>query len=301
MRAGPPRVVPAPATHRPTHPAVDVRRFVAEGSGPSQGSVVHDHGSVAFYLDGSATMWVGAAYTLRRGDVLLVPEGAPHYRIAAASATGVGVSLCMSCLTESWGAAFARALDEVRRGAAAARRIEPQALEQLERHLDDLERELAGARPGRDLAIAGLLSLVGVAVARASAVSGVTTPTGTPLVARALAYIEAHALDGISLRDVARAVHRAPAHLAAVVKQETGRTVVEWITHARMAFARQLLLRSDATVEAVAERVGFASASHFHRTFRRLHAVTPTRWRTLHRDRGDTRGRRVVAASRIDQ
>lgn len=246
-------------------------------------------------------MWVGATYTLRRGDVLLVPEGAPHYRIAASSATVVGLSLCMSCLTEPWGTAFTRALDEVRRGAAAARRIEPRALERLERHFDDLERELAGARPGRDLAIAGLLSLIGVALARASAVSGVTASTGTPLVAGALAYIEAHALDGISLRDVASAVHRAPAHLAAVVKRETGRTVVEWITHARMAFARQLLLRSDATVEAVAERVGFASASHFHRTFRRLHAMTPTRWRTLHRDRGDTRGRRVVAASRIDQ
>ncbi|MCA9615679.1 MAG: helix-turn-helix domain-containing protein [Myxococcales bacterium] len=35
----------------------------------------------------------------------------------------------------------------------------------------------------------------------------------------------------------------------------------------------------------VAARVGFASPSHFHRAFRRLHAVSPGEWRATHRGR----------------
>ena len=95
--------------------------------------------------------------------------------------------------------------------------------------------------------------------------------------------IEARAPDGISLQDVADQVGRAPAHVAAMMKQHTGRTVVAWITHARMAHARQLLSSSEENIHQIATQLGFASPSHFHRTFRRWHEMTPAQWRRAHR------------------
>jgi AraC family transcriptional regulator, transcriptional activator of pobA len=46
-----------------------------------------------------------------------------------------------------------------------------------------------------------------------------------------------------------------------------------------MAEARRLLAASDERVENIAERVGYADATHFIRLFRRRHGSTPTAWR----------------------
>ena len=195
----------------------------------------------------------------------------------------LGASLCMGCLQRGpGGEALARAFASVRAGQAAVWRLGGAALTRARCCLEALEAELAGELPERDAAVSAHLTLLGVELLRAKPLQ--LPAVEQPLAAQALAWIEAHAHEGASLRDVAQAVHRAPAHLAAVVKAETGRTVGDWITHARMSQARQLLLRSDETVEAIAARVGFASPSHFHRTFRKAHDLSPNAWRRVHRD-----------------
>lgn len=246
-------------------------------------AVTHDHAVVGVVTDGHATMWAGATYALGRGDVLLLPEGAPHHLVDTPGATLYGLALCASCLIEPWGVALVEIFDAIRRGAPAVRHVEAGGLARVESALERLEAELADPRAGHALAISGLLSSITVELLRASPVADERPPAERPIIADALAYIERHALDGISLRDVARAVGRAPAHVAAVIKDETGRTVGDWVTDARMAFARQLLLRSDETVESIADRLGYRSASHFHRVFRRQHTHTPGAWRALHR------------------
>jgi AraC-like DNA-binding protein len=48
-----------------------------------------------------------------------------------------------------------------------------------------------------------------------------------------------------------------------------------------MAEARRLLLHSDEMVDVIAERVGYADATHFIRMFRRAHGATPAAWRAV--------------------
>jgi AraC-like DNA-binding protein len=103
------------------------------------------------------------------------------------------------------------------------------------------------------------------------------------VVARALEFVHRRGATGISLRDVASHVARSPAHVASLVKTATGVTVVGWITRARLSEGRQLLLHTDESIEAIAERCGFASPSHFHRAFKRAHGAPPGEWRRAHR------------------
>jgi AraC family transcriptional activator of pobA len=56
--------------------------------------------------------------------------------------------------------------------------------------------------------------------------------------------------------------------------------VVEWIIAARLAEARRLLLHGDEMVDVIAERVGYADATHFIRLVRREHGMTPAAWRS---------------------
>jgi AraC-like DNA-binding protein len=220
-------------------------------------------------------MWCGSTHDAQPGDAMLVPEGMPRYGLAADAEVLVLVA-CTSCLgTHPLADLFHQVAEggcaQLRLGAAATR---------VETLLDGLGAELEAGGPWHELAVDGYLALLAATLRRAEPTPAV--PDTSTLATRALAFIVREATRGISLVDVARHVHRSTAHTAAVVKADTGRTVVDWITHARLAAARQLLLRTDDTVEQIAARVGFASPSHFHRVFRRHHDHTPAAWRSAH-------------------
>lgn len=264
------------------HPIAVHRHSACEFSSHDTGAVVHDHAVVSFVVAGQMRFWMGHDFELRRGDLLLVPEGTPHYTVDGADAEIIGVALCTHCLLGAWGSVLRDAFAEVRRVGAAARHVADEA--QLTVVLEALERELAAGHRS-DLMVDGLMSQLAAHIVRAApSTARDDHGQGAPdTVARALDFIDRHGAAAVSLSDVATAVGRSPAYLTATVKQHTGRTVVEWITHTRMATARQLLRSSDVGVSTIAESVGYASASHFHRTFRREHGATPGEWRRQHR------------------
>lgn len=101
-------------------------------------------------------------------------------------------------------------------------------------------------------------------------------------------FIEAHYQDSISLREVALAVGRSPAHLTDLVRRETGKTVLSWIVSRRMAEARRLLLETSQSVEQIAEAVGYFDRRHFSRQFLRLHESTPQTWRKTHQSKSSS-------------
>ncbi|MEL6342857.1 MAG: AraC family transcriptional regulator [Myxococcota bacterium] len=254
--------------------------WAAKPSGP----VVHTHSGLAVFLEGHARFWMGTVWQIRPGDVLLVPEGMPHHRADRNFTALVGLSVCTPCLpTDRWGPPLRSLFERVQRGGCPVLRPEPDRVATIVNDLKELEAELATTTVGHELAVDGRMSLLTARLLRARPAEAVLPAAETPLVAQALAWITRHALEPISLVDVAQAVGRAPTHLAARVKKETGQPVGAWITDVRMAVARSRLLRGDENIGVLASQVGYASPSHFHRTFRRVHGLSPDRWRQLHR------------------
>lgn len=259
-----------------------IHRAVARCAGPPAGPVVHTHASVALLLTGRGVMHLGSAWTVRAGDVFLVPEGAPHYRLDHEPSDYVGVGVCLSCVPSTgWGPTLRALFSAVGEGACPVLRPDDADRDEIARTLRALHGEPDPGAPWLTDARLGVLT----ALLRRAVPGAPSRPQDSPIVARALDYIARHARDPLSLIDVARAVGRAPSHLATRVKAETGESVGAWIAHARMARARELLLRGDDTVDVVAEKVGYASPSHFHRTFRRMHGLSPAAWRSEHRPR----------------
>ena len=270
-------------THLPRHKWIAVRRFTPELAAPRP-STIHDHASIALYLGGTARFWMQGLYTLGAGDLLIIPDATPHYLVEASGAQAIGVSLCLSCVPTVARDQLAALSDAVRRGGSAVRRLDPTAARRLEGVLLDLERELGRKRVGSQLVVDACVSLLTVAILRAAEGAAAEPHGGSnPVVARALELVHRRGSLGMSLRDVARHVSRSPAHVASLVKNATGVTVVGWITRARMSEARQLLLHTDEAVEVIADRCGFASPSHFHRAFKRAHGMPPGEWRRTHR------------------
>jgi AraC-like DNA-binding protein len=102
------------------------------------------------------------------------------------------------------------------------------------------------------------------------------------LVRRLRAYIDAHLWDrNLTPASVAAAQHISLRYLHRLFEDQDS-TVGRWIQHRRLEEARRELARpgrGDITVAAVARRWGFASASHFSRSFRAAYGIAPSDWR----------------------
>jgi len=128
-----------------------------------------------------------------------------------------------------------------------------------------------------DLAVQAILRLAGTA-GRMSAVPEHVT--------NAIAFMVAHYTDYLTVGDIARGVSLSDDRLAHVFKEATGYAVREYLMRFRMAIARRLLVESDAKLDAVASRVGFADASTLSKTFFDLTGVRPGEFRRSLQRRG---------------
>ena len=70
-----------------------------------------------------------------------------------------------------------------------------------------------------------------------------------------------------------------PNHLSAIVRKESGRSVMDWLNAHCILRAQVLLRHSDLSVYEIAERLGFQSATFFSRFFRRETGQTPSAYR----------------------
>jgi AraC family transcriptional regulator, transcriptional activator of pobA len=249
---------------------------------PSRAIVTHSHAALAFYTGGRLRMEQNGEWNLRAGDVLLVPPGEPHRMLETRGATYWGLSFCVPCFAANGVASLLGPVERVRDGGSAVVHI-PAArhayLETLFRELEATGHAPRAPSETFDAVQRSLLTLILAEVDRAASSTAARPSTRAGVVVDALRYIERHCLERVTLKDVASAIGRGPTYVTAALTKATGRSAGAWIASGRMAEARRLLLHSDEMIDVIAERVGYADATHFIRMFRREHGATPAAWR----------------------
>jgi AraC family transcriptional regulator, transcriptional activator of pobA len=255
----------------------------------------HSHAFIvlAYVERGGGSMWLGnREWQIEAGDVFLIAPGevvgADDDASGLHEPEGWAVFFQPEVLGSQVPGAFLswRAhpllFPFVRGAAGAAQRLEvpPAERPSWSERLSALDLELSQRQDGYREAVLAHLTLLLVGVGRLAVdVVGDLRFNDEPLLAEVFGFIEDRYRERISLKDVARAVSLSPGHLTTVVRRKTGRTVQEWIAERRMAEARRLLLQTDLAVEEVGQRVGYADAGYFVKSFRRTHGTTPLGWR----------------------
>jgi predicted ATPase/AraC-like DNA-binding protein/tRNA A-37 threonylcarbamoyl transferase component Bud32 len=95
----------------------------------------------------------------------------------------------------------------------------------------------------------------------------------------AKAYIKEHYTEPLTLPQVAGIVSVTPAYLSRCFVKYCGQNFWEYVTHVRIAKAKELLISTNLQVQEVAEKVGYMDTSYFARIFRRVTGVTPRNYR----------------------
>jgi AraC-like DNA-binding protein len=127
-----------------------------------------------------------------------------------------------------------------------------------------------------DLAVRTLLACFAEASTDGQAPSLDTAPRA---VRRAVAYLEEHALDIVTVPDVADAARISVRSLQALFRRHLGVSPVEHLHAIRLESARRDLLAAsgeDGTVRAVAERWGFGNSGRFARLYQERFGELPS-------------------------
>jgi AraC-like DNA-binding protein len=243
--------------------------------------VAHSYATLTFHSGGRSRIEQNGRWTLRSGDVLLVPAGEAHRMLDTEEAECWALAFCVSCVAGDGAVSLLEPFERVRDGASAVVHI-PAArhafLEGLFRELEDISQQSLDRSDALLVVEKSLLTLILAEVARAFRAPAAPGKKGR-VVIEALRFIERNCLRPLTVRDVADAVGRRSTYVTAALTRATGRSAGWWIASGRMAEARRLLLHSDQTIDVIAERVGYRDVTHFIRMFRREHGATPAAWR----------------------
>ncbi|MEM7676060.1 MAG: AraC family transcriptional regulator [Myxococcota bacterium] len=274
---------PSPIAESPSHSHwLVVYRYSSrrDDQHPSFGGayVTHTEHVLGFVAQGRARMDFGEPVVIEAGSLFIVPAGVPHRALYKPSGEVWAVGFCATCLELDEQQPLMATFAWVRRGAVPVVPILKARQRRILRLYSDLQQELQRSVPEAPLLARAQLYLLLGELARARPNVQTVNPVNS-LTSAALSYVREHALETISLADVARAVGRSAAHVAATIKRDTGHTVGTWITSARIAQATALLLHTDASLDEIIERTGWNDKTHFIRQFKKAHGKTPAAWR----------------------
>ena len=98
------------------------------------------------------------------------------------------------------------------------------------------------------------------------------------IINKATEYINQNFQKQLTRDDVANALYLNPAYFGRIFKQKIGCTFSQYLTQVRMSAAVELL-KSNHSVQEVAQMVGYNNIRHFTRTFKQMYGCPPREYR----------------------
>lgn len=109
--------------------------------------------------------------------------------------------------------------------------------------------------------------------------------TKTNIVTEAIKYIKANYMESITAEKLAGRYECSTSYLSRLFRNQIGLGPIEYLIHERVHRAKQLLLKSDARIQDVASKVGYADVYYFSRLFKKHTGRSPLQFRAEHKPR----------------
>lgn len=92
-------------------------------------------------------------------------------------------------------------------------------------------------------------------------------------------YIKHNYASDLSLEDIAQAINYSPYYISRLFKEELNITIIDYLTEVRISKAKELLEKTELTVAAVAERIGYKDSLYCSRLFKKKVGISPSEYR----------------------
>jgi AraC-like DNA-binding protein len=216
----------------------------------------------------------GRLYTVRAGNLLVLPPAAPHSYGAHVSNPW---TIHWACAV---GANLPEYLTELGVSAQAPLLWIGEDL-QLTRLFNELARALEHGVSFPDLLQAShtLAHLLAVMIRHRHERQS-ETPDSAQKVAESIVYMSEHLDQSLRVSALAALANLSPAHFAVLFRHQTGCSPREYLRLLRIHRACQLLRSSPLNVKEIAARLGYQDQFHFSRQFKAFQGVSPSEYRS---------------------
>ena len=134
------------------------------------------------------------------------------------------------------------------------------------------EIEDAPTKQSREEALERFLEQYGIAISA-------TSTKRSPAVIQAVAYIDGHYTEKITLEQIAAQSYVNNTYMSELFKKETGVTLNDYINNLRVIRACECLRFSDDSMGEIAEQCGFSDQNYFTKVFKKILHTTPSAYR----------------------
>lgn len=152
-------------------------------------------------------------------------------------------------------------------------------LNQVNETIHDLTRETEARNPGYRVMAKGLFMQLVVHLSRCYSKQPTEESLDLLRIGDAIAHIETHYTEKISLEELAAKSHLSERHFLRVFHECIGRSPIDHLMHVRVQKAAELLRHTDRTITDIAFDCGFSDSNYLTRCFRKTMNETPKQYR----------------------
>lgn len=110
-------------------------------------------------------------------------------------------------------------------------------------------------------------------------------PEVQTLITRMIEYIDTHFMDDINLDSLAEQFFVSKYYLCREFKKYTNRTINQYINTTRILNAQRQIMETSRSFTVIASDCGFASCTHFTRTFKQVTGITPSEFKSTYKNK----------------
>ena len=106
-------------------------------------------------------------------------------------------------------------------------------------------------------------------------------PQDSSPIGEAMAYIQAHLGEPITMRELADSLHLNSSYFSVLFKEQVGLNFSEYLMRKRVQRAKELLVQTVLPISEIAERVGYQTDKYFIKVFKSLEGISPSKYRHM--------------------
>jgi AraC-like DNA-binding protein len=152
-------------------------------------------------------------------------------------------------------------------------------LNRINEIIHDLTQETANRNPGYRVMAKGLFMQLAVTLSRAYSSTSSEKSIDLLRIGDAIAHIETHYTEKITLDELASKSHLSRRHFSRVFLECIGRSPIDHLKQVRCQKAAELLKGTNRTITDIAFDCGFSDSNYFTRCFRKTMNQTPKQYR----------------------
>jgi two-component system, response regulator YesN len=96
---------------------------------------------------------------------------------------------------------------------------------------------------------------------------------------KAIAFIDQHLKDELTLKEVAAHVHLNPSYFSVLFKDQIKLNFSEYVTRRRIQRAKELVVSTNLPINEIAEEAGYKTSKYFIKIFKEIEGMTPSTFR----------------------